>query len=154
MVRKRYGINENEARAFLRMVKISPQKLNLVAESIRGLSLGKAVEQLTFSKKRVSGEVRKLLLSAAANAENNYKLDVDRLFVKEAYVGKALVMKRFHARARGRGAPILKPFSNMTLIVSEKPAVPAKEKASAEKKAGPAPKSAAVAKGKTKEKAS
>lgn len=131
MAEKRYGIKENEARAFLRMVKISPQKLNLVAESIRGLALGRALEQLAFSKKRVSGDVKKLLLSAAANAENNYKLDVDRLFVKEAYVGKALVMKRFHARARGRGAAILKPFSNMTVVVSERAAAPKKEKAAA-----------------------
>lgn len=120
MVEKRYGIKENEARAFLRMVKCSPQKLNLVAESIRGLSVNKAVEQLTFSKKRVAGEVKKLVLSAVSNAEHNYKLDVDKLFIKEAYVGRALVMKRFHARARGRGAGILKPFSNMTVVVEER----------------------------------
>jgi large subunit ribosomal protein L22 len=120
MVEKRYGIKENEARAFLRMVKCSPQKLNLVAESIRGLSVNKAVEQLTFSKKRVASEVKKLVLSAVSNAEHNYKLDVDKLFIKEAYVGRALVMKRFHARARGRGAGILKPFSNMTVVVEER----------------------------------
>lgn len=132
MVEKRYGIKENEARAFLRMVKCSPQKLNLVAESIRGLSANKAIEQLTFSKKRVAVEIKKLVLSAVSNAENNYKLDVDKLFIKEAYVGKALVMKRFHARARGRGAAILKPFSNMTVIVAERVA-PAK----AEKKTKP-----------------
>jgi large subunit ribosomal protein L22 len=129
MTEKRYGIKDNEARAFLRMVRVSPQKLNLVAASIRGLPVGKAVEQLAFSKKRVAGDARKLLLSAAANAQNNYGLDVDRLFVKEAYVGKALVMKRFHARARGRGAPILKPFSNMTVVVAERAAAPAKEHA-------------------------
>ncbi len=128
MVEKRYGIKENEARAFLRMVKCSPQKLNLVAESIRGLSVNKAVEQLTFSKKRVAVEVKKLLLSAISNAEHNYKLDIDKLCVKEAYVGKALVMKRFRARARGRGAAILKPFSNMTIIVAEKLAPNVKEK--------------------------
>ncbi len=119
MVEKRYGIKDNEARAFLRMVKGSPQKLNLVAQSIRGLSADKAIEQLTFSKKRVALDVKKLVLSAVSNAEHNYKLDVDKLYVKEAYVGKALVMKRFHARARGRGAAILKPFSNMTVIVAE-----------------------------------
>ncbi len=128
MVEKRYGIKENEARAFLRMVKGSTQKLNLVAQSIRGLSADKAIEQLTFSKKRVAGEVKKLVLSAVSNAEHNYKLDVDKLYVKEAYVGKAVVMKRFHARARGRGAAILKPFSNMTVIVAERIA-PAKKDA-------------------------
>ena len=120
MVEKRYGIKENEARAFLRMVKGSTQKLNLVAQSIRGLSVARAVEQLTFSKKRVASEVKKLVLSAVSNAEHNYKLDIDKLYVKEAYVGKAVVMKRFHARARGRGAAILKPFSNMTVVVAEK----------------------------------
>lgn len=128
MVEKRYGIKENEARAFLRMVKGSTQKLNLVAQSIRGLSADKAIEQLTFSKKRVAGEVKKLVLSAVSNAEHNYKLDVDKLYIKEAYVGKAVVMKRFHARARGRGAAILKPFSNMTVIVAERIA-PAKKDA-------------------------
>ncbi len=96
-------------------------------QSIRGLSANKAIEQLTFTKKRVATEVKKLVLSAISNAENNYKLDVDKLVVKEAYVGKALVMKRFHARARGRGAAILKPFSNMTVIVAERVA-PASEK--------------------------
>ena len=128
MVEKRYGIKENEAISFLRMVKGSTQKLNLVAQSIRGLSADKAIEQLTFSKKRVAGEVKKLVLSAVSNAEHNYKLDVDKLYVKEAYVGKAVVMKRFHARARGRGAAILKPFSNMTVIVAERIA-PAKKEA-------------------------
>ncbi len=127
MVEKRYGIKDNEARAFLRMVKGSPQKLNLVAQSIRGLSAEKAVEQLTFSKKRVATDVKKLVLSAVSNAEHNYKLDIDKLYVKEAYVGKALVMKRFHARARGRGAAILKPFSNMTVIVAERVAPAKKE---------------------------
>ncbi len=120
MVEKRYGIKENEARAFLRMVKGSPQKLNLVAQSIRGLSADKAIEQLTFSKKRVAVDVKKLVLSAVSNAEHNYKLDIDKLYIKEAYVGRAIVMKRFHARARGRGAAILKPFSNMTVVVAER----------------------------------
>ena len=127
MVEKRYGIKDNESRAFLRMVKGSPQKLNLVAQSIRGLSADKAIEQLTFSKKRVALDVKKLVLSAVSNAEHNYKLDIDKLFIKEAYVGKALVMKRFHARARGRGAAILKPFSNMTVIVAERVAPAKKE---------------------------
>ncbi len=135
MVEKRYGVKENEARAFLRMCRCSPQKLNLVAESIRGLSVGKAIEQLNFSKKRIAIEVKKLLLSAISNADHNYHLDVDKLFVKEAYVGKALVMKRFHARARGRGAAILKPFSNMTIIVAEgaAPSKKAVKKADAKK---------------------
>ncbi|MBR4315541.1 MAG: 50S ribosomal protein L22 [Alphaproteobacteria bacterium] len=127
MVEKRYGIKDNEARAFLRMVKGSTQKLNLVAQSIRGLSADKAIEQLTFSKKRVALDVKKLVLSAVSNAEHNYKLDIDKLYVKEAYVGKALVMKRFHARARGRGAAILKPFSNMTVVVAERVAPAKKE---------------------------
>ena len=136
MVEKRYGIKDNEARAFLRMVKGSPQKLNLVAQSIRGLSADKASEQLTFSKKRVALDVKKLVLSAVSNAEHNYKLDIDKLYVKEAYVGKALVMKRFHARARGRGAAILKPFSNMTVIVAER-VLPAKAKKDDAKKSKP-----------------
>ena len=127
MVEKRYGIKDNEARAFLRMVKGSTQKLNLVAQSIRGLSADKAIEQLTFSKKRVAEDVKKLVISAVSNAEHNYKLDVDKLYIKEAYVGKALVMKRFHARARGRGAAILKPFSNMTVVVAERVAPAKKE---------------------------
>ena len=127
MVEKRYGIKDNEARDFLRMVKGSPQKLNLVVQSIRGLSADKAIEQLTFSKKRVALDVKKLVLSAVSNAEHNYKLDIDKLYVKEAYVGKALVMKRFHARARGRGAAILKPFSNMTVVVAERVAPAKKE---------------------------
>ena len=120
MVEKRYNIKRNEARAFLRMVKGSVQKVNLVVSSIRGLKVDKAMEQLAFSKKRVAIDVKKLLLSAISNAENNYGLNVDKLYVKEAYTGKALVLKRFRARARGRGAGILKPFSNITIIVEER----------------------------------
>ena len=125
MVEKRYNIKENEARAFLRMIKGSAQKINLVVASIRKLKVDKALEQLTFSKKRVAIDVKKLLISAISNAEHNYNLDIDKLYVKEAFVGKALVMKRFHARARGRGAAILKHYSNITIIVEEKD-VPAK----------------------------
>lgn len=110
---------DNEANAELRMVRISPIKLNLVAGLIRGLKVEKALANLTFSKKRISNDVKKLLESAIANAENNHGLDVDNLVVAEASVGKALVMKRFRARARGRGAKILKPFSNMRIIVRE-----------------------------------
>lgn len=120
MVEKRYNIKENEARAFLRMVKGSTQKVNLVAASVRNLKVDKALAELTFSKKRVAIDVKKLLLSAISNAENNYHLDVDKLYVKEAYVGPSVVMKRFKCRARGRGAKILKHFSNVTMIVEER----------------------------------
>jgi large subunit ribosomal protein L22 len=116
------ALPENEAKAVARMLRISPQKLNLVAQLIRGKKVATALADLEFSRKRISREVRKCLESAIANAENNHDLDVDDLVVKEAYVGKALVLKRFHARARGRGAPILKPFSNLTIVVREVPA--------------------------------
>ena len=112
-------VAENEARAKLRMIRISPQKLNLVAQLIRGKKVETALADLEFSHKRISGEVKKVLQSAIANAENNHGLDIDSLIVSEAYVGKNLVMKRFRARARGRGAKILKPFSELTIIVRE-----------------------------------
>ena len=96
------------------------QKLNLVAKSIRGCNIKVAIDQLTFSKKRVSREVLKVLNSAIANAENNFGLDIDKLVVSEAYVGKSIVMKRMRARARGRAAKILKPFSQLTIILKEK----------------------------------
>ena len=111
---------DNEARAVLRTIRISPQKLNLVAAMIRGKKVQAALNDLEFSQKRISGTVKKTLESAIANAENNHQLDVDRLVVSEASVGKALVLKRFHARARGRGAGILKPFSNLTIVVRER----------------------------------
>lgn len=111
---------DNEAAASLRAVRISPRKLNLVAESIRGLKAESALAELTFSNKRISQDVKKLLESAIANAENNHQLDVDRLYVKEASVGKAFVMKRWRARARGRVGKILKPFSNMRIVVCER----------------------------------
>ncbi len=113
-------VADNEARAVLRNLRVSPQKLNLVAAMIRGLDANKALSTLSFSRRRIAGDVKKVLQSAIANAENNHSLDVDRLKVKEAYVGKGLVMKRFKARARGRGARILKPFSNLTIVVAEK----------------------------------
>ena len=116
------ALPENEAKAVARMLRVSPQKLNLVAQLIRGKPVSTALADLEFSRKRISREVRKCLESAIANAENNHDLDVDDLVVKEAYVGKALVLKRFHARARGRGARILKPFSNLTIVVREVPA--------------------------------
>ncbi|MGA0594882.1 50S ribosomal protein L22 [Enterovirga sp. CN4-39] len=113
------ALPDNEAKAVLRMLRVSPQKLNLVAQLIRGKKASAALADLEFSRKRIAKEVRKCLESAIANAENNHDLDVDDLVVKEAFVGKALVLKRFHARARGRGARILKPFSNLTIVVRE-----------------------------------
>ena len=113
-------IADNEARAVLRNLRVSPQKLNLVVAMIRGLDANKALSTLSFSRRRIAGDVKKVLQSAIANAENNHSLDVDRLKVKEAHVGKGLVMKRFKARARGRGARILKPFSHLTIVVAEK----------------------------------
>ena len=116
------ALPENEAKAVLRMLRVSPQKLNLVAQLIRGKKVSTALADLEFSRKRIAHDVKKCLESAIANAENNHDLDVDDLVVKEAFVGKALVLKRFHARARGRGARIMKPFSNLTIVVREVPA--------------------------------
>ena len=113
-------VADNEAQAVLRNLRVSPQKLNLVAAMIRGMDANKAIATLSFSRRRIAGDVKKVLQSAIANAENNHSLDVDRLVVKEAHVGKGLVMKRFKARARGRGARILKPFSHLTIVVAEK----------------------------------
>ena len=111
---------DNQARAVLRNLRVSPQKLNEVAGLIRGQDAAKALATLSFSRRRIANDVKKVLQSAIANAENNHSLDVDRLVVREAHVGKGLVMKRFRARARGRGARILKPFSHLTIVVSEK----------------------------------
>jgi large subunit ribosomal protein L22 len=113
------ALPDNEAKAVARMIRVSPQKLNLVAQLIRGKKVATALADLEFSRKRVARDVRKCLQSAIANAENNHNLDVDDLVVSQAFVGKALVMKRFHARARGRGARIEKPFSNLTIVVRE-----------------------------------
>ena len=113
------ALPENEAKAVARMLRVSPQKLNLVAQLIRGKKVSTALADLEFSQKRIARDVKKCLESAIANAENNHDLDVDDLVVKEAHVGKALVLKRFHARARGRGARILKPFANLTIVVRE-----------------------------------
>jgi large subunit ribosomal protein L22 len=110
---------DNEARAVLRTIRVSPQKLNLVAALIRGKKVAAALADLEFSRKRIAGTVRKTLESAVANAENNHDLDVDALVVAEAYVGKSLVMKRFHARGRGRASRIEKTFSNLTIVVRE-----------------------------------
>ena len=113
-------LSDTEALAVARNLRVSPQKLNLVAESIRGKSAEAALSELTFSKRRIAGDVRKTLQSAIANAENNHQLDVDRLFVAEATVGKSIVMKRFRPRARGRAGRIIKPFSNLTVVVRER----------------------------------
>lgn len=113
------ALADNEAKAVLRMIRVSPQKLNLVAGLIRGKKVSRALADLEFSRKRIAHDVRKCLQSAIANAENNHDLDVDDLVVSQAFVGKALVMKRFHARARGRAGRVEKPFSNLTIIVRE-----------------------------------
>ena len=110
---------ENEAQAVTRNIRISPQKLNLVAQMIRGKKVEKALADLTFSRKRIALDVKKTLQSAVANAENNHNLDVDSLVVSEAFVGKNMVMKRWRPRARGRVARILKPFSQLTVVVKE-----------------------------------
>lgn len=112
-------VADNEALAIGKMIKGSPQKLNLVAEMIRGQKVERALNDLAFSKKRMSNEVKKILESAIANAENNHNLDVDSLIVTEASVGKSLVMKRWRPRARGRSAKILKPFSRIRIVVRE-----------------------------------
>jgi large subunit ribosomal protein L22 len=122
-------LGDTEAKAFAAAIRVSPQKLNLVAQMIRGLKADAALVQLTFSKRRVAQDVKKVLQSAIANAENNHQLDVDRLVVAEAFVGRGLVMKRFSPRARGRVGKIVKPFSNLTVIVRERAAAPSEQKA-------------------------
>ena len=114
------ALPENEAKAVARMLRVSPQKLNLVAQMIRGKKVDTALAELEFSRKRIAKDVRKCVMSAVANAENNHNLDVDRLIVAEASVGKGLVMKRFHTRGRGRAAGIVKPFSHLTIVVRER----------------------------------
>lgn len=111
---------DNEAMATCKSIRVSPQKLNLVAQMIRGKDVNKALLDLEFSTRRISDDVKKVLESAIANAENNHQLDVDNLYVAEAVVGKSLVMKRFRARARGRVGKILKPFSNLRIVVRER----------------------------------
>ena len=112
-------VSDIQAMAKARMIKTSPQKLNLLAQMIRGLPVEKALAELTFSRKRVALNVKKVLESAIANAENNHDLDIDSLIVDQAFVGKNLVMKRWRARARGRSAKIMKPFSEITIVVRE-----------------------------------
>ena len=113
------ALGDTEAKAVARNLRVSPQKLNLVAQLIRGKKVNSALADLEFSRKRIARDVKKCLESAIANAENNHELDVDDLVVAQAYVGKSLVMKRFHARARGRAGRIEKFFSNITIIVRE-----------------------------------
>ena len=113
-------LDESEAQACLRGLRISARKLNLVAKAIRGKPASSALAELTFSRRRIAQDVKKVLQAAIANAENNHQLDVDRLFVKEATVGRAFAMKRFHARGRGRAGRVEKYFSNLTVIVRER----------------------------------
>jgi large subunit ribosomal protein L22 len=115
------SLPDNEAQAVLRNVRVSPRKLNLVAATIRNLPAPQAIATLTFSKRRIAHEVRKTLQSAIANAENNHQLDVDRLVVSRAEVGRSIVMRRFHARGRGRAARVEKWFSHLRIVVAERP---------------------------------
>ena len=130
----------------LKSLRISPQKLNLVAGLIRGKKVDQALAELEFSEKRIAGDVRKCVMSAVANAENNHSLDVNDLVVAEAYVGKNLVMKRFHARGRGRGAPIMKPFSQLTVVVRQVEEDKTEKKAAKKSASGKAPKAQAKSK--------
>src|ERR1700712_2605343 len=113
------ALKDNEAKAVCRMLRVSPQKLNLLAQLIRGKKVQTALADLEFSRKRISRDVRKCLESAIANAENNHDLDVDDLVVAEAFVGKAIVIKRFTPRGRGRVGRIFKPFANLTIVVRQ-----------------------------------
>ena len=112
-------LKDNEAQAVARTIRVSPQKLNLVAALIRGKKVERALADLEFSRKRIAETVRKTLQSAIANAENNHELDIDDLVVSQAHVGKGLVIKRFHPRGRGRAGKIMKPFSHLTIVVRQ-----------------------------------
>ena len=135
------SLPDNAAKAVSKNLRVSPQKLNLVAALIRGKKVDQALADLEFSRKRIAQDVRKCVMSAVANAENNHQLDVNQLVVSEAHVGKNLVLKRFHARGRGRASSIMKPFAQITVIVSEvDPEIAeAAKKAKKSKKAAPAP---------------
>ena len=117
--RRERALKDNEAKAVRRLLRVSPRKLNLLAQMIRGKKVDRALADLTFSRKRIAKDVKKTLQSAIANAENNHDLDVDALVVAEAYVGKNLVMKRLRARARGRAARIDKPFAQITVVLRQ-----------------------------------
>lgn len=114
------ALADNEAKAVVRNIRISTQKLNLVASTIRGMDCEKALASLQFNRRRIAGDVRKAVQTAIANAENNHQLDVDRLFISEISVGKSIVMKRWQARARGRVGKIIKPFANLYVVVRER----------------------------------
>ena len=120
--------DNDSAKVYLKSMKVSPKKLNIIISPIRGLIVEKALNYLSFSQKRISYQIKKALQSAIANAENNHQLDVDKLYVHEASVGKGLVMKRFKPRAKGRGARILKHFSNLTIKLKEQSEIEQKEK--------------------------
>ncbi len=124
-------LDDTEAQAILRNIRISPRKLNLVAGLIRNLPAQQAVSALTFSKRRIAQQVKKVLESAIANAENNHQLDVDQLVVARAEVGKSIVMRRFHARGRGKASRVEKWFSHLKIVVAEKAAAPVAEKEAA-----------------------
>ncbi len=111
--------NEKIVKAINKNVKASPRKVNLILKSITGMGVSEAVKNLTFARKRIAHDIKKTVQSAIANAENNYQYDIDKLYVKEAYAGKSIVLKRFRARAKGRASPIKKPYSNVTIILSE-----------------------------------
>jgi len=136
------SLPENEAKAVTRNLHISPQKLNLVAGLIRGKKVDTALADLEFSRKRIAQDVRKCVMSAVANAENNHGLDVNELVVAEAFVGKNLVLKRFHARGRGRGARVLKPTAQITVIVRQQDEEKAEKKAKGKAKPAKAKKEA------------
>ena len=111
--------NENIVKAINKNVRSSPRKINLILKSITGMGVNEAVKNLNFARKRIAHDIKKTVQSAVANAENNYQYDIDKLYIKEAYAGKAIVLKRFRARAKGRASPIKKPYSNVTIILSE-----------------------------------
>jgi large subunit ribosomal protein L22 len=136
--KRQRSLADNESKAIGRMVRTSQYKLNLVVESIRGKRVQQAMADLEFSPKRIAAEVKKVLFSAISNAENNQNLDVDDLVVAQAWTGKDMVLKRFHARARGRGAKIVKPFSELTIIVREQPKEDKKPKGKSKRGGKPA----------------
>ena len=117
---KQNNLNQKTVSAINKNIRSSIRKLSPILKSIVGKKAGEAIRDLSFSEKRISKDIKKTITSAVANAENNYQYDIDKLFVKEAFCGKQIIMKRFRARAKGRAAPIIKPYSNVTIILSEK----------------------------------
>ena len=111
--------NKNIVKAVNRNVRSSPRKVNLLLKNIRGKKVDLAIRDLSFARQRIAHDIKKTVQSAVANAENNNQLDIDNLYIKEAYVGKSIVLKRFRARAKGRASPIKKPYSNLTIVLSE-----------------------------------